>query len=64
MVLAGLYAVYRMMDMFLLPLTWAFLLGTVLFPVKYRLDLKFKGKSFFLYHITLNQYSRLAESFG
>ncbi|KAE9554300.1 hypothetical protein FO519_002471 [Halicephalobus sp. NKZ332] len=42
-VLSGLYAVYRMMDMFLLPVTWAFLLGTVLFPIKYRLDVKFKG---------------------
>uniref|UniRef100_A0A914CRK4 Transmembrane protein 245 n=1 Tax=Acrobeloides nanus TaxID=290746 RepID=A0A914CRK4_9BILA len=41
--LAGLYAVYNMMHMFLTPILWAVLIGTVLFPIKRRLSSALKG---------------------
>uniref|UniRef100_A0A1I7VM90 Transmembrane protein n=1 Tax=Loa loa TaxID=7209 RepID=A0A1I7VM90_LOALO len=38
MCLTGLYAVYKMMYMFLTPLLWATLIGTILFPFKKRFN--------------------------
>uniref|UniRef100_A0A0N4UKC3 Transmembrane protein 245 n=1 Tax=Dracunculus medinensis TaxID=318479 RepID=A0A0N4UKC3_DRAME len=36
--IAGLYAIYQMMYMFLTPLLWATLVGTILFPIKRRIS--------------------------
>ncbi|VDP18137.1 unnamed protein product [Onchocerca flexuosa] len=41
--LAGLFAVYRMMYMFLTPLLWATLIGTILFPFKKRFNNAING---------------------
>uniref|UniRef100_A0A915PR59 Transmembrane protein n=1 Tax=Setaria digitata TaxID=48799 RepID=A0A915PR59_9BILA len=41
--LAGLYAVYSMMHMFLTPLMWATLIGTILFPFKKRFSSAING---------------------
>ncbi|MCP9259116.1 hypothetical protein DINM_002086 [Dirofilaria immitis] len=41
--LAGLYAVYKMMYMFLTPLLWAILIGTILFPFKKRFNNAING---------------------
>lgn len=41
--LTGLYAVYRMMYMFLTPLLWATLIGTILFPFKKRFNTAVNG---------------------
>uniref|UniRef100_A0AC34RE70 AI-2E family transporter n=1 Tax=Panagrolaimus sp. JU765 TaxID=591449 RepID=A0AC34RE70_9BILA len=41
-ILAGAYSLYRMMDMFILAMVWAVLVGTVLFPIKYKLGKKFE----------------------
>uniref|UniRef100_A0A7E4UX04 Histidine kinase n=1 Tax=Panagrellus redivivus TaxID=6233 RepID=A0A7E4UX04_PANRE len=40
---AGLFAVYNMLYMFLTPMLWAVLIGTVLFPLKRRISSIFKG---------------------
>lgn len=36
--MVGFYAVYKMMYMFLTPLLWAMLIGTILFPLKKRFN--------------------------
>uniref|UniRef100_A0A0R3RU73 Transmembrane protein n=1 Tax=Elaeophora elaphi TaxID=1147741 RepID=A0A0R3RU73_9BILA len=41
--LAGLYAVYKTMYMFLTPLLWATLIGTILFPFKKRFNTAING---------------------
>ncbi|VDK80806.1 unnamed protein product [Litomosoides sigmodontis] len=41
--LAGLYAVYKVMYMFLTPLLWATLIGTILFPFKKRFNTAVNG---------------------
>uniref|UniRef100_A0A8R1TZS6 Transmembrane protein 245 n=1 Tax=Onchocerca volvulus TaxID=6282 RepID=A0A8R1TZS6_ONCVO len=41
--LTGLYAVYKMMYMFLTPLLWATLIGTILFPFKKRFNNAISG---------------------
>ncbi|VBB32325.1 unnamed protein product, partial [Acanthocheilonema viteae] len=41
--LAGLYAVYKMMYMFLTPLLWATLIGTILFPLKKKFNTAING---------------------
>ncbi|KAK0421329.1 hypothetical protein QR680_015180 [Steinernema hermaphroditum] len=40
---AGIYAVYKMMYMFLTPIMWATLVGTVLFPLKRKITSVLKG---------------------
>jgi predicted PurR-regulated permease PerM len=40
----GLYAVYQMLHLFLTPILWATLVGTVLFPLKRSLSSVFKGE--------------------
>uniref|UniRef100_A0A915DN53 Uncharacterized protein n=1 Tax=Ditylenchus dipsaci TaxID=166011 RepID=A0A915DN53_9BILA len=41
--LAGLFAVYQVLYMFLRPILWAMLVGTVLFPFKRKMSINFKG---------------------
>uniref|UniRef100_A0A183V031 Transmembrane protein n=1 Tax=Toxocara canis TaxID=6265 RepID=A0A183V031_TOXCA len=41
--LLGVYAVYRMLYMFLTPLMWAILVGTILFPLKRRITSGMNG---------------------
>ncbi|KAK6101330.1 putative integral membrane protein [Brugia pahangi] len=41
--LVGLYAVYKVMYMFLTPLLWATLIGTILFPVKKKFNCAING---------------------
>jgi hypothetical protein len=41
--LASIFAVYQMLYMFLMPILWASLLGTMLFPMKRLISASLKG---------------------
>jgi hypothetical protein len=40
---AGLFAIYNMLYMFLMPILWATLVGTILFPLKKKISHCFGG---------------------
>ena len=44
MLFAGLFALYNMLYMFMMPILWATLVGTILFPLKKKISQCFGGK--------------------